>query len=517
MGLFAKAESLRDPADEQVPPPTDAQPEGVPGTAQAEPLAEGPADTPPVTRNQRRQGLLSRSRGLAQPTRSGGLLKRSSRLAVEAAPVPTPEPRVPDEGASPTALEAIPEETEAAAVEVTRAEVASLPPEVQQTADPAPVSEYPEVEVVLEDAPAEDAPEPAAAPELAVELAVEPATEPFAELTIELAAEPAAEEPMRLAPEPPAETVVATVPPPAGPTLPQRLAAVSSEILDAKVGLEAPGVLFSLLQRAFGLAHAAILVPDAAREVYAPWAADGLDRTSLRRLRLDGQTAAKLGAGVVEGEALTPWLKLFSTRDASTIERLHHWPCPSDEGVSAVIIAAQIAPELESDPVFHDNLEEVLEAAGHALADRREREIRRVQSSSARNVTAAPEQVIGEALASSAHRDTVLVRMTLSPLLTEAERHAPSMDRFRLTQDIALLLAHLTRETAEVVIAASPEELYLLFHGAKSLDTDLWTHALLLSLSPLLPTLERIPELPTRSIRCPKEGATALALMTSLG
>ena len=497
MGLFAKAESLRDPASHdaeaaEVSARPDSEPPFAAGT-------EGAAHAP-------RHGLLSRTRKLASAETSGGpeaaatppappeqshdtpatrplrrsrgLLGRSRRLERAAEPAPGP--------ARPPAAPSVDEPSEQTGVEIA-AELEPTPP---------PPAEPPVVPTSQPDAVG------FAARTVETVETVEQA-EPA---DLEALAEPASQS----AAEPEAASV---------PVLPldERLAALASRILDARMGLEAPGVLFTLFQREFGIRRAAILVPDVERSVYTPWASEGLDRTSLRRLRLDLDTVAGLEAGTATGDALAPWVKLFSTRDAAGIDKIHHWPCAADDGVSAVFVAAEMDETLENHPVFRENLPQLLEAAGHALADGRERELSRVQAAVARSVTAPPEQVIGEGLTIAAQHDAVLVRLSLAPLLGAATTAAPSTDRFRLTRDVAQTLAFLTRETAEVVVAGSPEDLYLLFHGVRSPDADLWVHALLLSIESLLPSLGRMPELPTRSIRYPRDGKTALELMAALG
>ena len=297
-----------------------------------------------------------------------------------------------------------------------------------------------------------------------------------------------------------------------------RLAALIAQIMDTRAGIEAPGTLFALLGLRLGVERGAILVPDG-RGVLSPWAASELDKTTLRRLRLTGEEVAAIAAGTAEGPALTPYLRLFSSRDASSIERLHLWPCPGPKAPVALVVATDMEGALGSSEVFRSFLPGILQALGQVLHERREKELGPMRSSLPRPVAAAPDKAIDEALerlrGSSAHAS--LLRVSLARIVEAVAVNAPALDRFRLAEDIGTVLGRLARDTADVTLGSSPHELLLLVHGVKNLDAELVLHSLLASLRAYLPSLPAIePQaLAPRVRRFPEEGATAAELIAA--
>jgi hypothetical protein len=227
---------------------------------------------------------------------------------------------------------------------------------------------------------------------------------------------------------------------------------------------------------------------------------------------------ARTQIGCAVGPDLDEWLKMLSTRDAGSIERLYHWPLPAAGGHAGLLICTEIDKGLEGDHGFREHLPEVLGTVGQVLEDRREHEMRRLRNGASGAITATPEQVIADALnvAGATGGFTVLVRVAVGPLLDAVTAAAPGLDRFRLMEDIAQALARLARDVATAVIGPSPDDLYLLFRGVARRDGDLWVHSLLQALGPLVPSVRRFPALTVRSAQCPEDGQTARDLLSAV-
>jgi hypothetical protein len=306
-----------------------------------------------------------------------------------------------------------------------------------------------------------------------------------------------------------------------GGAMETRLAGAVTDIMNIQAGIEAPGLVFALLQRHLGIERAAILVPDPARGAYSPWAASGLDKTSLRKLRVPVDEAASLTISCMKGASLARFQKLYSSRDSASLERLYVWPCPGTRGPSALVLAADMDPSLAGEAGVVDYLPAILQAAGQTLSERRENELDRLRSRALRPVAAPPQEVVADALsrAPQAGARVRLVRVALGRIVEAVLAVAPAVDRFRLAEDVATVWSALAQDTADVAIANTPDALFLVVHGATQPDPELLVHAILGALRAVLPSAAALgpADLELRSAGYPEDGRTPAELIAAAG
>jgi len=241
-------------------------------------------------------------------------------------------------------------------------------------------------------------------------------------------------------------------------------------------GFAAPVLLCSLLKEQLRLERAALLLYDARRHVFAPWASCGFDTTTRNRLRLaPGSSEAfnRAAAGelvTVTGEELETFRENFSSREFAGVSELLLVPFLHNQRlVGMLLIASPGLPPAEP-------ARELLRAAGSQAAA--------LCAAPAEATAEEPqeaggllEQRVEELLNGCRSRGypLILIRLHLEPLLRAAQKRVPELEVFRLQEFLRTACRRLLQGIGRVEVLHA-RTLLLLVHGMKEADPPLLLH-----------------------------------------
>lgn len=146
--------------------------------------------------------------------------------------------------------------------------------------------------------------------------------------------------------------------------------------------IDLPSRLFAILKDRLGIGKGAILLHDAARQVYAPWAAAGYDAATLRRLRIPptdpvlGRLAGGTALEVSGPAGLADLRRYFSSRESAGLERIVLAPLAAGDRLLGVLLASELAPPLPFGAPLAACLSHVAAAAAPSLQRLRDEVLR---------------------------------------------------------------------------------------------------------------------------------------------
>ncbi len=171
-------------------------------------------------------------------------------------------------------------------------------------------------------------------------------------------------------------------------------------------GVELPSHLFTVLTARLSVQKGALLLFDPIRLVYAPWASQGYDQTTLHRMRIPlgaNGTFNELANGspvIVEGtSALAAYEQYFSAREFSTLSRILLTPFIAAEKLIGVLLFTALKPPFEGDAQLLPCLKSIADAGSPRVQKAREKKLRRVGAQGMRP-GASPEEEVGRYISS---------------------------------------------------------------------------------------------------------------------
>jgi len=314
-------------------------------------------------------------------------------------------------------------------------------------------------------------------PELVVELAQLPETSPEVPVLSPLERHVEEEIPSALPPRPPQ---------------PEQITA--DALLDISTladGVELPSLLFSRLAARLGIAKGALLLYDAPRLVYAPWASVGYDQTTLHRMRIPlganaSFTALANGAPLflAEERDRAGYQHYFSSREFAAASRIILAPFIADGMLIAVLLVTEIASPFAIDEDLLDCLASVVAAGSPRIrAARQGMEANTPRPGAARTeklstVGPAPVDQKADMTRFVATSGPVLL-MTLSveeyaAAVIAAHEH---LDPFRLQEDISFFLGSFLADCGKAMSVRRGVFVAALTDVPPT-DTDLFLHQL---------------------------------------
>ncbi len=261
-------------------------------------------------------------------------------------------------------------------------------------------------------------------------------------------------------------------------------AAIAAEVVEAAAALDAtldlPSRLFALLKERLGIAKGALLLLDAARGVFAPWAACGYDQATLRRLRVPAEEPAL--AGLAGGSAIEvkdpkpvgELRRFFSSRESGSIERLILAPLAADGRLAGLVVVTDPAPGAAG---FAGVLTRAASAAVPALVRLRDEILRPV-----RGAPASPREAREDLTRFLAAHPRGAEPFTVFPLSLERCRKRviaanPWLDPFRLEEDLRTVVSGFAADQGRAVHLGRLRFLVAVRDLGTS-DTDLFAHQL---------------------------------------
>jgi hypothetical protein len=278
----------------------------------------------------------------------------------------------------------------------------------------------------------------------------------------------------KLSPEP------ATVPEPQAPAATEAEATTvgADELLyrvsQVREGIPAPALLFCLLKEHLRLKAAALLLHDAARQLFVPWCSTGLDTTTRHRLLLPPGFNApfnRAAAGEVtrvDGEELEGFRELFSSREFAQIRRIVLAPFVHGGRLLGLLLIARLASEPSGEIL--SLLQQLTQQASHLFRWVAGRPVEEAQQDSGLPL---PELVATmlQAAKQKAH-PLILMRLELSALLRQATARYPELEPFRLQEEVFALCRAMFRVIGQVR-NLKPRRLLVLVNGMKDADPEL--------------------------------------------
>jgi hypothetical protein len=279
-----------------------------------------------------------------------------------------------------------------------------------------------------------------------------------------------------------------------GETRPPTEKDLQSALLRIPEGVEAPGQLFAVLRHQLRLTRAALLLFDPVRSVFAPWASQGLDETTLHRLRIPADAGghfSRLEAGeilLLEDPAERNELRrYFSTREHATMEALLLVPFVHEGRLLAVLLASLAGQAF--DRTLLDHLRESAPQIAALLYRSREQRIDGLQQQGIERPEAVRERVVGAAQTAEARGNRLaLIRISLEGLTRLLRERNPFVDAFRLQEDLNRLMLSLFRPLGGVV-QVDTNKVLLVVSALKEPDAALLTAHLKAALRALVPQL----------------------------
>jgi hypothetical protein len=253
------------------------------------------------------------------------------------------------------------------------------------------------------------------------------------------------------------------------------------EISRLQEGIEAPAQLFAILKENFHLEKAALLLYDPYRMVFAPWAASGYDRTTLRKLRFPlgfnrhfnrvagGETIVLSDSG-----ELAEFQRCFSAREFSGIGQLAVTPFICEDKLLGVLLITHNARLASAES--RQLLDEISQQAAPLILRFREKKLESLKRDSLKR----PE-LFAERLQSLAGRNKelpfILIKISLVQIAKIITGKNPYLDSFRLHEDLAGIFSALLHEIGSVQPLGSGQ-LLILVHDMAEMDSRLLLHHL---------------------------------------
>jgi len=274
-------------------------------------------------------------------------------------------------------------------------------------------------------------------------------------LSIELAEKDAEPDLLPIRFEIPAQTPVQVTPvlPPASAAATRPFEDVLEEVLAAiatlRGGVELPSRLFTALTTLLGIRKGALLLYDAVRLVYAPWAVRGYDQTTLHRMRIplganEAWNALANGPPIslTGAPSLAPFQQYFSAREFSAVSSLFLVPFIAEDKLIAVLLSTEIDSPFASDDELSACLARVAEAGAPRVHEARAAQIAASGPGGARPEVLTLKDEPGHFLSSlgTSSKTVLLLSLSLEEYAKSVLAAHEHLDPFRLHEDLVYFL-----------------------------------------------------------------------------
>ncbi len=306
-------------------------------------------------------------------------------------------------------------------------------------------------------------------------------------LTIELAGGEAVQVPLPIRVEAlPAEPEPAAS---AARRLDELTAQIQTAIASLKSGMELPSRLFTALSSLLGIRKGALLLYDAMRLVYAPWAQRGFDQTTRHRMRIslganEAWNALANGRPIVlsGAPALAPFQPHFSSREFASVERMILVPFIAEDKLVAVLLITDLESPLATEAELTECLSRAAEAGAHRVQEARSARRSAPGPAEGRPESAPPRDDMTQFLASLSGRTAVLlVSLSLEEFDRQVLAAHEDLDPFRLHEDVQFFLGSFLSDVGKAM-AVRPGRYTLALPDFEASGLDVFTHQLSLFL-----------------------------------
>jgi hypothetical protein len=258
---------------------------------------------------------------------------------------------------------------------------------------------------------------------------------------------------------------------------------LAGEVSSLEATIDMPSRLFGLLKDRLGISKGALLLHDAPRGVFAPWAAAGYDAATMRRMRIpvEAPVFARLAGSppveVSDPKDLADVRRFFSSRESGVVERLLLAPFAAGGRLLGVLLASQIDPPIPAGPPLAGCLGRVAAAALPSLQRLRDESLQPGRAGPASPREAREE--LTRFLAGHPRGTPPLTVFTLS--LDRCRKRVaaanPWFDPFRLEEDLRGAVSVFTADLGRAVHLGRLRFLVAV-RDLGPADTDLFAHQL---------------------------------------
>ena len=250
-------------------------------------------------------------------------------------------------------------------------------------------------------------------------------------------------------------------------------------------GVELPSRLFTTLRKRLSITKGALLLYDAVRLEYAPWASFGFDQTTLHRMRIPlgaNETFNALANGeplnVTDPGQRAAFQPFFSSREFSNLEHIVLSPYIFEDTLVGVLIVAEMRHPFSRPEELLWCLKTV---AGDVapLLQRARGFLMKWNQARANRAPTTPEDQVARILGSPALRGKRLLflSLALAPYIRAVAEENEDLDLFRLREDVRSLLDAFLADLGEAIMLPAGALLVSL-QGVQRDDVPLFIHQL---------------------------------------
>ena len=262
---------------------------------------------------------------------------------------------------------------------------------------------------------------------------------------------------------------------------------IRTAVASLRGGMELPSRLFTALGSLLRIRKGALLLYDAIRLVYAPWAQRGFDQTTRHRMRIalganEAWNALANGRPLVlsGAPALASFQPFFSSREFASVQRLILTPFIADDKLAAVLLVTDLDSPLSTEAELIECLAAASEAGAPRVQDARA--ARMAQPGPARPETSAPKDDLSQFLASLTGRPAVLlVSLSVEEFSRQVLAAHEDLDPFRLHEDLQFFLGTFLADVGKA-LAVRPGRFTLALPDFDAGTLDVFGHQLQLFL-----------------------------------
>jgi len=250
-------------------------------------------------------------------------------------------------------------------------------------------------------------------------------------------------------------------------------------------GVELPSRLFTTLRKRLSITKGALLLYDAVRLEYAPWASFGFDQTTLHRMRIPlgaNETFNALANGeplnVTDPGQRAAFQPFFSSREFSNLQHIVLSPYIFEDTLVGVLIVAEMRHPFSRPEELLWCLKTV---AGDVapLLQRARGFLMKWNQARANRAPTTPEDQVARILGSPALRGKRLLflSLALAPYIRAVAEENEDLDLFRLREDVRSLLDAFLADLGEAIMLPAGALLVSL-QGVQRDDVPLFIHQL---------------------------------------
>ncbi|MBB6478902.1 hypothetical protein [Spirochaeta isovalerica] len=281
-------------------------------------------------------------------------------------------------------------------------------------------------------------------------------------------------------------------------------------------GLDFPSLLFGGLVNELQIQKGALLLPDESH-VFTPWAVEGFDQTTSRRIRIPDSLLPSLNKEhfnyvELQNTEIDLLKDFFSFREYSVTSRVILVPLKNNSQVIAVLFITEGNLLNQDRRTLNDLFENISRTAGSLLKEKRDSILLRLE-----DVTNEHNDIstfLKERISSDSS-PFLLLSLKLDSFMDKIKSNDRNSVEFRMIEDILRLVKTLLGGRGSVTIKDS-RSLYVLLGSSRQEEAELFIHQIGLSLSYFYKLDNSLFKPVWKMVRFPEDGSSEQDLIQQL-